>query len=205
MIDKFHNRYRIESTRLQNWDYGWNGAYFITICTQNREHYFGEIHEQKMKLSEIGKLVHDYWHEIPNHFQNISLGEFIVMPNHIHGIIIIDKPCGDNDNNNDDIVETRQCLVSTTTNTPNPYGSSNNSKTIGQKRFQNQGKNTLSSIVGSYKSVVTKNVRLIHANFAWQSRFHDHIIRDDKSFNTISNYIQNNPLKWGNDRFNGYR
>jgi putative transposase len=129
-------------------------------------------------------LVRCFWHDIPNHFPDVKLGSFVVMPNHVHGIIIIDKPYDDVNINNDNTT------ITTT-------------KTIGQKRFQNQGKNTLSSIVGSFKSVVTKNARLIHANFAWQSRFHDHIIRDDKSFNTISNYIQNNPMKWGNDRFNG--
>lgn len=74
--------------------------------------------------------------------------------------------------------------------------------TIGQKRFQNQGKHTLSSIIGSYKSVVTKHAHKIHADFAWQSRFHDHIIRDNKSYERIQNYILNNPKKWEEDSFN---
>jgi putative transposase len=75
-------------------------------------------------------------------------------------------------------------------------------KTAGQKRFQNQGKNTLSSILGSYKSVVTKNAREIHAGFAWQSRFHDHIIRNNREFEKISKYIIENPLYWNKDKFN---
>ena len=88
--------------------------------------------------------------------------------------------------------ETRHCLVSTL----KPFNT-----TIGQSRFQNQGKNTISSIVGSYKSIVTKMSRQINPNFAWQSRFHDHIIRNSKSFDTIQNYIEQNPLKWKEDTF----
>ena len=183
MQNNFKNKYRIPSTRLQTWDYSKNGAYFITICTQNREHFFGNIQNGMMQLSEIGKLAERYWLEIPEHFPFVELGNFVVMPNHVHGILII--------NNIPNSVETRQCLVSTIKlNT-----------TIGSSRFQNQGKNTISSIVGSYKSIVTKMSRQTHSNFAWQSRFHDHIICNSKSFETIQNYIFENPLKWKNDKF----
>ena len=91
MAEKFRNKYRIPSARLQSWDYGWNSAYFITICTHNRTNFFGKILNGKIRLSEIGKIAHTYWHEIPNHFPFAALGEFIAMPNHIHGIIIINK------------------------------------------------------------------------------------------------------------------
>lgn len=185
MQNKFKNKYRISSARLQKWDYSNNGAYFITICTQNRHHFFGYIQNQEMQLSEIGKLAEKFWYEIPNHFSMIELGNFVVMPNHVHGILIIDKP------NDESFVETRQCLVSTV----------ETNSIIGSSRFQNQGKNTISSIVGSYKSIVTKMSRQINPNFAWQSRFHDHIIRNSKSFDTIQNYIEQNPLKWDDDRF----
>lgn len=92
MPDKFRNKYRISSARLRNWDYGSNAIYFVTICTQNREHYFGEIADGQMNLSETGKMANRFWFEIPNHFPFVQLGEFVVMPNHVHGIIIIDKP-----------------------------------------------------------------------------------------------------------------
>ena len=92
MPEKFKNKYRIETTRLQNWDYGWNAAYFITICTHNREHYFGEIADGKIRISEIGEIAEKYWFEIPVHFPFVKLDAFVVMPNHIHVIIIIDKP-----------------------------------------------------------------------------------------------------------------
>ena len=96
----------------------------------------------------------------------------------MHGILIIDKP-----------VETRHCLVSTDKKSP------------GQQRFQNQGKDTISSIVGSYKSVVSKNAHFINPGFGWQSRFHDHVIRNAESFERIQNYIANNPSNWKEDGF----
>ena len=103
MPDKFQNKYRISSARLQHWDYGSDALYFVTICTQNREHYFGEIDDGKMQLSETGKIAYRFWFEIPNHFPFVELGEFVVMPNHIHGIIIIDKN-GANDNPGGDVI-----------------------------------------------------------------------------------------------------
>ncbi len=169
---------------MQNWDYGWNAYYFITICTEGREFYFGEIVNKKMKLSEIGILANKFWLEIPKHFQHVTLDEYIIMPDHIHGIILIDKPkSGDRGNNT---VKTRQCLVSTAMNT----NKNEDNKTVGQTRFRNQGKNTLSSIIGSFKSVVTKNARKINPDFSWQSRFHDHVVRDEKSLHNIRRYIK---------------
>jgi len=78
-MDKFDNKYRIPSARLQSWDYGSNGAYFITICTQNREHLFGKIMDGKMQVNELGQLAEKYWLEIPNHFPFVELGNFVVM------------------------------------------------------------------------------------------------------------------------------
>lgn len=205
MAERFKNRYRIPSARLQNWDYGWNGAYFVTICTAHRECYFGELVETpklgvstaKIQLSEIGKIAEHYWHEIPHHFPFVELGEFIVMPNHVHGIIIINKSNDDETPDADtpklgvsasdiftepDIVETPESGVSTA---PSPKW--------------NPG--TLGVIINQYKRICTLNARKIHAGFEWQTRFHDHIIRNDLSFQRISEYIQNNPLKWGTDQF----
>lgn len=199
-MDKFENKYRIPSARAQWWDYGSNAPYFITICTKNREHFFGEIKNGKMVLSGIGRMAHDFWMEIPMHFSFVVLDEFVVMPNHIHGIIIIDKNDGNNDVDNDvnNNVETRQCLVSNNTGT-NPKSEN---KSPGQKRFRNPGKGTVSSIIGSYKSIVTKNAHPILQEFDWQSRFHDHIIRNDDEFYRIKNYIANNPENWKEDKFN---
>ncbi|MBL0237884.1 MAG: transposase [Saprospiraceae bacterium] len=202
-MEKFKNKYRIPSSRLQTWDYGSNGSYFITICTKDREHFFGEIVDREMQLNDIGKIAEQYWLEISNHFSFIELGNFVVMPNHVHGILIIDKPDTVDGNGNTVValVETLQCNVSTNathaTNATNPTTANKNEQMA--KISPKSG--TISTIVRSYKSAVSKNAHLIHADFEWQPRFHDHIIRDARSFETIQNYIANNPLNWQKDKF----
>jgi REP element-mobilizing transposase RayT len=236
---------------MQNWDYGWNAPYFITNCTQNRACYFGEIIDGKMELSELGKIAHQYWMELPTHFPFVHLGAFVVMPNHVHGVIVIDKPndgrnemyddkqvgkhninanngvdptennnIAINDNNiATNIVETGHALslqippfiqippimqVPPFIHTLRVESSPQiipQSQTIGQKRFQNIGKNSVFSIVGSYKSAVTKHAHRLGFNFAWQTRFHDHIIRNHKSYVRIETYIIENPIKWIDDQF----
>jgi putative transposase len=91
-MDKFKNKYRVPSIRLRYWNYGWNAAYFVTICTINRIHYFGEIRNRKMTMSDIGRCAQKCWYDIPNHFPFVVLRDFVVMPDHIHGIVVIDKP-----------------------------------------------------------------------------------------------------------------
>jgi len=94
---KFRNRYRIESIRLRGYDYSRDGAYFVTICTKNRDCIFGDVvivetglrPVSTINLSDIGKIVMECWYDLPNHYSNIVLDEFIIMPNHIHGIIKI--------------------------------------------------------------------------------------------------------------------
>jgi putative transposase len=225
-MDKFKNKYRIPSARAPWWDYGWAGAYFITICTQNREHYFGEIHNGVMRLSHLGVLADVLWHEIPHHFKNVELGAFVVMPNHIHGILILhhdhtremnkSENIANNENNNmndipdmNDIpVETRHALslreIPEIRQTNENNVTNQSKKSIAQKRFQNQGKNTISSIIGSYKSAVTKYANRLGLPNGWQSRFHDHIIRNDAEYQRISKYIQNNPKNWQYDKLYGY-
>ncbi|HBL77577.1 MAG: transposase [Bacteroidetes bacterium GWF2_42_66] len=195
-MDKFQNKYRIQSTRLQNWNYGWGGAYFITVCTEGRECYFGNVINGKMQLSETGIIADILWHEIKNHATNIELGAFVVMPNHVHGILILDGNGKTYDVGTTHVVETTHAL------SLQQPGSGQSEKTIGQTRFQNQGKNTISSIIGAYKSAVSKHAHRLGFGFGWQSRFHDHIIRDEQSYRTISEYIINNPLKWDEDKFN---
>ena len=135
MAEKYLNKYRISSTRLSTWDYSCNGAYFITICTVNRQHYFGEIINAEMHLSEIGELANQFWLAIPDHSPFVLLDAFVVMPNHMHGIIVIDKP----NNNRGDKQEPE-------TQQPKQL----------HPRFRNQGKNTISAMIGSFKSAVTK-------------------------------------------------
>lgn len=196
MSQKFRNKYRIPSSRLQNWDYGANGAYFITICTQDRECYFGEIVEAQFIASELGVLAEKYWLEIPKHFPYAELGNFVIMPNHVHGILIIDKNalvC------KSESVETRliaslpQMNISDTTNKTGGFA--------GDKNPMLQ--DNISRIIRWYKGRCSFEMRKLHADFDWQSRFHDHIIRNEKSFETIQNYIANNPSNWNEDKFYG--
>ncbi len=181
--DKFKNKYRIESTRLRNWDYRWAGAYFITVCTKNRKCYFGDVKNGKMNLSSIGVIVRHEWLKTfemrPD--MNLQMGEFVVMPNHFHAVVII----GDNEYNTDG--------GGTMHDGPEP-----------KNKFGPQSKN-LASIIRGFKIGVTTNARKINPNFAWQPGFYDHIIRNKKSFNAISKYIINNPLKWENDKFSPFR
>jgi len=192
-MDKFNNKYRIPSARLKNWDYGNNAAYFITICTSNRENYFGDIQNGVMCLNEMGILAETYWIEIPNHFSFVELGNFVIMPNHTHGVLIIDKPTVSV------AVETR-LIASLPTNVINP-----NAKKIGgiTGNANPMIHENISRIIRWYKGRCTFEIRKIHADFAWQPRFYDHIIRNDFSFNKIQNYITNNPFNWYKDKFYG--
>lgn len=189
-MEKFKGKYRIPSARLQTWDYGSNGMYFITLCTKNRGHYFGEIVQTQLIASQIGELAAKYWHEIPEHFPFVNLDEFVVMPNHVHGIIIIDKP--DNDGRND--VETRLIAsLPTPTDTKIPGGITGNKNPMFHEN--------ISRIIRWYKGRCSFEMRKIHADFGWQERFHDHIIRNNESYEKIKNYIIHNPQKWNDDTF----
>jgi len=185
MTEKFRNKYRTTTIRASWWDYGENGAYFITICTDQRKKYFGEISDGKIKLSNVGVLADVFWHEIQNHAKDVQLGQFVVMPNHIHCILIINKDHNKNMVNNDE----------------NNIGITDIMDKIQPKsRFQNQGKNTISSIIGSYKSAITKHSNRLGFEFKWQSRFYDHIIRNEEEYIRICEYIENNPKKWEEDK-----
>ena len=201
MTTYFQNKFRNETTRLQNWDYRWDGSYFITICTKNREHYFGEISNGKMNLSNIGVLADIFWHEIKNHSKNVKLDAFVVMPNHIHAILILNGGYIDDDKTvvvgDSVVVGTGHALA-----LPQPQLQPQK-KSIGQNRYQNIGKNSVSSIIGSYKSAVTKHSRRLGYTIEWQRLYYDHLIQNEHSFNNISNYINNNVKKWDEDRFYG--
>lgn len=195
MSDRFQNKYRIESTRLKNWDYGSNASYFVTICTQNRECFFGDVVGEKdalpcFSLTPIGVIVETEWLKTfemrPD--MNLEMGEFVVMPNHFHAIIGI----GENEYNTkrDTHLDTqRRGAMHCASTNDNP-----------KNKFGPQSKN-LASIIRGFKIGVTKNARLINPDFAWQPRYHDHVIRNDKSFHRISEYIINNPRNWTTDQF----
>lgn len=184
MSEKFNNKYRIDSARLKNWDYSNRGVYFVTICTANREHYFGTIRIGEMIVSELGKILEKEWIKTPEirPDMNIELGEFVVMPNHFHGIFFI----GNNEFNSNVGRDALQCV-----STDEVY----------KNQFGPQSKN-LSSIIRGFKSAVTVQARRINPDFGWQTRFYDHIIRNPKAYDVISQYITDNPKKWDEDEFN---
>jgi REP element-mobilizing transposase RayT len=197
--DKYQDKYRIASARLAGWDYGSNAAYFITICTQDRVHAFGEVIDGQVSLSPLGQAAWDCWNAIPEHFPFVVLDGFVAMPNHVHGIVVIDKPApnlGDrNDHNdgddvgNDGNVETQNFA---SLRPPRPRRSVN--------QFGPQSQN-LASIVRGFKIGVTKYARQHQIPFAWQPRYHDHIIRNAAEHERIRKYIIENPQKWAADCF----
>jgi REP element-mobilizing transposase RayT len=194
-MDKFQNKYRIPSARAQWWDYANAGAYFITICTAHRVHYFGEIvgHDVETRLiaSQLGQTAEQYWHAIPAQFQFIELGAFVVMPNHIHGILIINDNANANDNAN---VKTRLIASLQMEQTEQKTGGFAGNKNP-------MLNNNISRVVRWYKGVCTFEMRKLHADFQWQTRFHDLIIRNDDEYQRIVNYINTNPENWEKDKF----
>jgi len=196
---KFYNKYRIDTARLYNYDYGQNGAYFVTICTKNREYFFGEIKNGKIQLSKIGKFIFSEWEKTPIIRPGVVLGEFVIMPNHFHAIVIIDHQ----DLNNVEThlggyyVETYSYASLQSKNIRLPQ----NTNAYYQNKFGPQFRN-LSAIIRGFKGTTTKNIRSFgFKNFAWQSRFHDRIIRNEQELNNVRNYIINNPKNWREDDY----
>jgi REP element-mobilizing transposase RayT len=177
MYELFKNKYRIKSIRLEHWDYSSNGAYFVTICTKNRINYLGEIINGKMELSEIGGITKNELLKIPMLRNNVLLDEWVIMPNHVHIIFIIDMI--------PPFVET--CL-----------GMSLRAK---YNRFSKPISGSLSMIVNQYKSAVKRECNKSNfRQFTWQPRFYERIIRNENELNRTREYIINNPIKWEFDR-----
>jgi len=196
MCALYMNKYRIGSKRFKGYDYTSPGKYFITICTKNKIPYFGKIENRKIILSDIGIIARDLWIAIPDHCPNIKLDEFVIMPDHMHGIIIINA----NSDSNIIVVEsTHASILQPINQNPNqlmiPELKSNNP---GQKTRISPKPGSLGAIVGSYKSAVSKIIHRFDPDFKWQSRFYDHIIRSNSELSRIKKYIKENPQNWIN-------
>jgi REP element-mobilizing transposase RayT len=163
-------------------DYTEEGNYFITICTGNREEYFGRIKNGKMIISPIGKIANELWNKLPNIFPNIILDEFIVMPDHMHGIIIIKN--------------------NRSRNTPRRVPTNNDDGNPGQN-LHPLIKYSISSIINHYKGSLKKWCNKNDYSFKWQARFHDRIIRDYIELYFVQKYISNNPMNWIKDKIDG--
>jgi putative transposase len=161
----YKKKYRVESARLKGHTYQ-EGIFFVTICTRRKLQWFGEIRNGKMHHSNLGKLVIDCWEKIPLHFPHVILDSFVVMPDHVHGVIRLEN------------VETQ------------------NFASLQNPRFGPQSKNLASIIRGFKVGVKKEAIRLTLPEFTWQSRFHDHIVRSEKELHAIRRYIRSNPAKW---------
>jgi putative transposase len=178
------------SIRLKGYDYSQAGLYFITICINDRKCLFGEIIDGKMILNDAGKIAYKCWLEIPEHFPDTVLHEHIIMPNHVHGIIELIQSVG---------VQNFEPLQSQNESASN-FGVQNFEPQ--QNQFQKIIPHSIGSIIRGYKIGVTKWFRNNTDNKnIWQRNYYEHIIRDEKSHQRISEYIRNNPNNWNKDDF----
>ena len=181
--EKHHRR----SLRLKGFDYSRSGMYFITICCQDHEHRFGYIENQIMVLNQFGIITQNEWYKLPDRFQNLQLGAFQVMPNHIHAIVILNGPIAG-------------AILAVA---PDANVGAGASPAPTKVLIANP---TVGNIIGAYKSLVaneclklfkSKNEKM---GKLWQRNYYERIIRDDRAFNAISMYILNNPAKWKGDK-----
>jgi putative transposase len=160
-----------KSLRLLNYEYTQEGAYFITILTVNRECLFGDVVQGEIRLNPIGNIVKDVWQSIPIHFPQASVDDFVIMPNHIHGII-------------------------------NLVGARHAVPLLNYEQFGKPISGSIPTIIRSFKSEVTRRVNILrHTPGAklWQRNYYEHVIRNEKDFQALLEYIHLNPIKWGND------
>lgn len=180
---KHHRR----SIRLKGYDYSKTGAYFITIVTHNRLYLFGEIINCEMCLNEYGKIAHQCWLDITNHFPHAHLDEFIIMPNHIHGIILLDDIGGIQKNDGNKNFEM-------------DIAGAKNFSPLRKRSLPNGTSKTIGSIVRGFKIGVTKWFRQnTDIPTIWQRNYYEHIIRNENELNKIRQYVINNPLNWKMD------
>ncbi len=176
---KHHRR----SIRLKGYDYSSPSEYYITICTKNRECVFGVIEGGKMILNDAGKIAEQCWLEIPDHYPGIELDVFVIMPNHIHGIIVI-----------------AFCNAEMSSVGAQDFEPLHDSPRYPENKFQKTIPRSIGSIVRGYKTGVTiwfrKNTDVYSV---WQRNYYERIIRNDTELNNIREYIINNPANWKND------
>ena len=204
-------KYKINKQyRYKGYNYSNEGFYFVTICTKNREMFFGDVigkyHEKfiedaEVKLSTIGLAAKKFWLDIPNHFPFVELDEHEIMPNHIHGIIQIKRDVGTQNLAFQNLADDDRTQNLAFQNLADDDRTQNLAFLQYENKFGPQSKN-LSSIIRGFKIGVTKYAKNNRIYFAWQPRFHDRIIRNENELNRIRQYIKNNAMKWAIDRNN---
>ena len=176
---------------MAGYDYSQPGYYFVTVCTKEKRIYFGEIKNGEMELSPLGKVVDERWKAIPEHFENVELDVYQIMPNHIHGIIVI----------KDDKEGTTRAL--SLQESPQREREQEEGEEVGNDQRKGRRRMVLPTVVSQFKM---ESSREIHesgvGDFGWQRSFYDHVIRDDESLWSTRQYIVDNPMKWDLDRNN---
>jgi REP element-mobilizing transposase RayT len=173
------------STRLKGYDYTQPGAYFVTICTYQREPLFGQVITGQVELSEYGQIVQGEWLKSPAIREEIELDQFVIMPNHLHGIVNI-VPVG---------------AKGPLPPSPKTKDSLHSSKSS----WQGPVPTSLGSFISGFKSAVTKQInqsRQTPGQPVWQRNYYEHIIRSDRALDAIRQYIDQNPARWDLDRYN---
>jgi len=208
-----YTKRRRKPNRWAEFDYNSPAFYFITICTANRRLFFGKIENNKMILNKFGQIARDCWLEIVGHFDGVELGEFVIMPNHVHGIVFI-------------VGNRHACSSIATPNKSSrdgarlnggeecdlPFGGNSHGCSVqcdpcdGDYILPGDGRQyqELPKIIGAYKSSVSRRINKLGINikFGWHKSYYDHIIRNEKAYYNIKQYIINNPSKWHSDRNN---
>ncbi len=214
---KIHHR---SSIRLKGYDYSQPGLYFITICCQDRIHRFGHVQNNKIVLNEFGHIAHDEWQKLPERFSNIELGTFQIMPNHMHGVILINKvSVGSgfthdqnemklqneiNHQNNKNVCATE---IERDGKIDRNGATERDGKTDRNGATARVAPTTIPDIVGAYKSLVANGcLEIFKTNNQtmgkfWQRNYYENIIRNEQSYQKISEYIINNPTNWQCDKF----
>ncbi len=186
--------HRRRSIRLKDYDYTREGAYFVTILAKDRENLFGEVVDGTVQLSKIGKIVEECWIEIPRHFPDVELDTYIIMPNHIHGALVVG-----------DVGATHASPLLTA------EGRARHASPLQKHPQRVSGRPTgpkprsVGAIIGSLKSAATRRINQFRQTIGfvvWQRNYYEHIIRGEKSMNKIREYIASNPLRWEFDREN---
>ena len=181
-----------KSPRLQGYDYASEGAYFVTICTQNRAHLFGDVVDGEMMLNTLGCIVETCWDDLPNHYHNIQLDAFVVMPNHIHGIIFI--------SNHDVGGGFKPALTKPSPTKPSPAKPALTKPIPTKPSLTTPTKrHGLTEIVRGLKTFSARKINQVRdtpGTSVWQRSFHDHIIHDPHGLNKIRAYIATNPAHW---------
>ena len=186
-------RHRRQSIRLPAYDYAQAGAYFVTVCTQNRECAFGDVVDGEMVLNEPGRMVETTWRELPQHYPGVEVVAFVVMPNHVHGVIMLvgagPRACPDNPGRSRGVA-----------GQPRRFA--------GQPRgVAPTGTMSLPDVVHRFKSLTTARYRrgvlqdrwLPFPGRLWQRNYYEHVVRNDEELNDIRQYIAENPLRWAGD------